>query len=352
MPDRSIPEAAWERVQIARHQDRPQTLDYIAQALPDFLELSGDRLHGDDKAVVGGLASLGRQRIVLIGHQKGHSLKERQERSFGMSRPEGYRKAIRLARLGEKFGLPVVTLVDTPGAYPGKDAEEGGQAGAIARSIEVFVGLMVPTVTVVIGEGGSGGALALAVADRVMMLENSVYSVISPEGCAALVWRDAAEGPRAAAALRVAAPDLYELGLIDVLIPEPDGGAHTDPEATVKRVMHEVQMALRELGRLDPGERLRLRHEKYLKLGRYATANSRYGSQASGTTRCEASTKSPGSGGRGLRDTDIPTSDGRHAPLRTLQGAHEVMTFSHEVSPPRLRGMMWSMVRWRVLPQY
>jgi acetyl-CoA carboxylase carboxyl transferase alpha subunit len=275
MPERDAPEAAWETVQLARHQDRPQTLDYIAQALPDFLELSGDRLHGDDKALVGGFASLGRHRIVLIGHQKGHTLKERQERSFGMTRPEGYRKAMRLARLAEKFGLPVVTLVDTPGAYPGRDAEEGGQAGAIARSIEVFAGLMVPTVTVVIGEGGSGGALALAVADRVMMLENSVYSVISPEGCAALVWRDATEAPRAATALRVGARDLFELGLIDVLIPEPAGGAHADHRATAKRVMHEIELALRELVPLDPGERLRLRHEKYLKMGRYATANSR-----------------------------------------------------------------------------
>jgi acetyl-CoA carboxylase carboxyl transferase alpha subunit len=275
MPERDAPETAWETVQLARHQDRPQTLDYIAQALPDFLELSGDRLHGDDKALVGGLATLGRHHVVLIGHQKGHSLKERQERSFGMTRPEGYRKAMRLCGLAEKFGLPVVTLVDTPGAYPGRDAEEGGQAGAIARSIEVFAGLMVPTVTVVIGEGGSGGALALAVADRVMMLENSVYSVISPEGCAALVWRDATEAPRAAAALRVGARDLFELGLIDVLIPEPAGGAHADHRATVKRVMHEIQLALEDLVPLDSGERLRLRHEKYLKMGRYATANSR-----------------------------------------------------------------------------
>jgi acetyl-CoA carboxylase carboxyl transferase alpha subunit len=268
-------EAAWEAVQIARHQDRPQTLDYIAQALPDFLELSGDRLHGDDKAIVGGFATLGNHRIVLIGHQKGHTLKERQERSFGMARPEGYRKAMRLARLAEKFGLPVVTLVDTPGAYPGKDAEEGGQAGAIARSIEVFTGLEVPTVTVVIGEGGSGGALALAATDRVLMLENSIYSVISPEGCAALVWRDAAEGPRAAAALRIVARDLLALGLIDVVIPEPPGGAHTDHRVTAKRVMHEVQLTLGELERLDPGERLRLRHEKYLSMGSYATANSK-----------------------------------------------------------------------------
>ena len=275
MSEKGYSEAAWETVQIARHQDRPQTLDYVTETLPDFLELSGDRLHGDDKAVVAGLGTLGDQRIVLIGHQKGRTLAERQERSFGMTRPEGYRKAMRLAKLAEKFGFPVVTLVDTPGAYPGKDAEEGGQAGAIARSIEVFANLKVPTVTVVIGEGGSGGALALAVADRVLMLENSIFSVISPEGCAALVWRDAAEAPRAAAALRLVAGDLLELGLIDAVIPEPSGGAHTDHRATAKRVMHRVQAVFGELEQMEPAERLRLRHEKYLKMGRYAVANSR-----------------------------------------------------------------------------
>jgi acetyl-CoA carboxylase carboxyl transferase subunit alpha len=267
--DRDGSKVAWNTVQIARHQDRPQTLDYVAQSIPDFLELRGDRLRGDDKAVVGGLGTLGSRRIVLIGHQKGHSLQERQERSFGMARPEGYRKAMRLARLAEKFGLPVVTLVDTGGAYPGKDAEEGGQAGAIARSIEAFANLAVPTVTVVIGEGGSGGALALAVADRVMMLENSVYSVISPEGCAALVWRDAAEAARAAEALRLTARDLLELGLIDQVIPEPTGGAHLDHRVTAKRVMREVQLALSELERLQPAERLRLRRAKYLRMGSF-----------------------------------------------------------------------------------
>jgi acetyl-CoA carboxylase carboxyl transferase alpha subunit len=269
LKNRDTSDVAWNTVQMARHQERPQTLDYIARSLPDFLELQGDRLRGDDKAIVGGLGTLGERRIVLIGHQKGHTLKERQERSFGMARPEGYRKAVRLAHLAEKFGLPVVTLVDTPGAYPGKDAEEGGQAGAIARSMEAFANLAVPTVTVVIGEGGSGGALALALTDRVLMLENSVYSVISPEGCAALLWRDAAEGPRAAEALRLGASDLLDLGLIDAVIPEPTGGAHTDHRVTIKRVMREVQLALSELERLDPDERLRLRRSKYLAMGSY-----------------------------------------------------------------------------------
>lgn len=273
--DKGYSDAAWETVQIARNPDRPQTLDYIAGTIPDFLELSGDRLHGDDKAIVAGLGTLGKQRIVLIGHQKGHTLTERQERSFGMTRPEGYRKAMRLARLAEKFGFPVVTLVDTPGAYPGKDAEEGGQAGAIARSIETFAGLAVPTVTVVIGEGGSGGALALAVADRVLMLENSWYSVISPEACAALVWRDAAEGPHAAAALRLTASDLSSLGLVDVVVPEPPGGAHTDPAETVKRVMYQVQLALRELSRLERDELLGLRQKKYLSMGSYTLGKSK-----------------------------------------------------------------------------
>ena len=261
---------AWDVVQLARHQDRPQTLDYIAQWLPDFVELKGDRLRGDDSAIVGGLGTLGSRRIILVGHQKGHTLEERQERSFGMARPEGYRKAMRLARLADKFGLPLVTLVDTGGAYPGKDAEEGGQAGAIATSILTFTGLKIPTVTVIIGEGGSGGALALAVCDRVLMLENSIYSVISPEGCAALLWRDSAEAPKAAEALHLTAIDLFELGLIDGVIPEPTGGAHTNHRATAKRVVRQVQLAIGELERLDPEERLRLRHEKYLRMGKWA----------------------------------------------------------------------------------
>jgi acetyl-CoA carboxylase carboxyl transferase alpha subunit len=261
--------SAWDVVQLARHQDRPQTLDYIAHMLPDFMELSGDRLRGDDAAIVGGLGTLGTRRIVLVGHQKGHTLEERQERSFGMARPEGYRKAMRLARLAEKFGLPLVTLVDTGGAYPGKDAEEGGQAGAIASSILLFTGLKIPTVTVIIGEGGSGGALALAVCDRVLMLESSIYSVISPEGCAALLWRDSAEGPKAAEALHLIAMDLFELGLVDGVIPEPEGGAHANHRATAKRVMRQVQLAISELERLGPDERLRRRHEKYLRMGRY-----------------------------------------------------------------------------------
>ncbi len=269
---REVSGKTWKAVQLARHQERPQTLDYIRLAFPDFLELRGDRLHGDDRAMIGGFATLGERRLVLIGHHKGHTLKERQEHTFGMARPEGYRKAMRLAKLAEKFRVPVLMLVDTPGAYPGKEAEEGGQAGAIARSIEVFAGLRTPTVAVVIGEGGSGGALALGVADRVFMLENSVYSVISPEGCAALLWRDATEAPRAAEALRLTAPDLFRLHLIDAVIPEPGGGAQADPQVTVRRVVHEVRLALNALVRMDSSERLRLRREKYLRMGSFNKA--------------------------------------------------------------------------------
>lgn len=272
--DKGYSEAAWQTVQIARHPERPQTLDYIGESIPDFLELRGDRLHGDDKAIVAGLGTLGGQRVVVIGHQKGRTLDERQERSFGMTRPEGYRKGMRLAKLAEKFGLPVVTLVDTPGAYPGKDAEEGGQAGAIARSIEVFANLKVPTVTVVIGEGGSGGALALAVADRVLMLENSWYSVISPEACATIVWRDSVEGPRAAASLRLTAGDLSKLGLVDVVVPEPEGGAHNDARIMIKRVMHEVQLAVRDLKKLESSKLVAKRREKYLNMGSFTVVKS------------------------------------------------------------------------------
>jgi acetyl-CoA carboxylase carboxyl transferase subunit alpha len=267
--NRTTSDAAWKVVQIARHQERPQTLDYIAHGFPDFLELHGDRLRMDDAAIVAGLATLGGHRVAIIGHQKGRSLKERQERSFGMARPDGYRKAQRVAKLAEQFGLPVLTLVDTPGAYPGKDAEEGGQAGAIARSMELFANLRVPTVAVIIGEGGSGGALALAVTDRVLMLENSVYSVITPEGCVAILWGDGGEAAHAAEALRLIADDLFELGLIDGVIPEPTGGAHTDHHATVRRVLREVEINFNELARLTGDERLRVRRDKYLSMGRF-----------------------------------------------------------------------------------
>ena len=272
LKDRDVPGAAWKTVQLARHKDRPQTLDYIKHAFPDFQELHGDRLRADDAAVVGGMASLDGRTIMLIGHQKGHDLKERQARNFGMPRPEGYRKAQRLAVLAEKFQMPVVTLVDTPGAYPGADAERGGQAGAIARTLQVFARLTVPTVAVVIGEGGSGGALALALCDRVYMLENAVYSVITPEGCAAILWRDAAEAPQAAQALSLTAPDLLRLGVIDGVVGEPRKGAHRHHRAMAKVVARQIQAGIRELEALGPAERLRLRREKFLAMGRFSPA--------------------------------------------------------------------------------
>jgi acetyl-CoA carboxylase carboxyl transferase subunit alpha len=261
--------AAWRVVELARHQERPQTLDYIEHLFPDFEELSGDRLRGEDPAIVGGMATLNGKTIMLIGHQKGHDLKERQYRNFGMPRPEGYRKAQRLALLAEKFEMPVVTLVDTQGAFPGREAEEGGQARAISTSLKVFAGLAVPTVAVIIGEGGSGGALALALCDRVYMLENAIYSVITPEGCAALLWRDSAEAAQAAEALRLSAADLLGFGVVDGIIREPGKGAHRHQRAMAKRVGRQLEAALAELQAIHADDLLDARRAKYLTIGRF-----------------------------------------------------------------------------------
>ncbi len=220
-----------QRVQVARHPKRPYTLDYLRTVFTDFVELHGDRLFRDDPALVAGWARLDGQTVMVIGHQKGRDTKENLRRNFGMAHPEGYRKALRLMQLAEKFHAPVITLVDTPGAYPGLGAEERGQAEAIARNLIAMASLRTPILTAVIGEGGSGGALAIGVADRVVMFENSVYSVISPEGCAAILWKDASQKERAAEALKLTATDLLELGVIDEIIPEPPGGAHSDPDA-------------------------------------------------------------------------------------------------------------------------
>src|SRR5580765_2418989 len=225
---------AWQRAQIARHPKRPHTLDFVGLLLEDWVELHGDRVYGDDKAIVGGLARFDGAPVVAIGHQKGRDTRENLYRNFGMAHPEGYRKALRLMQLAEKFGAPVVTLVDTPGAYPGLGAEERGQAEAIARNLLQMAGLRTPIITAVVGEGGSGGALAVGLADRVIMLENSVYSVISPEGCAAILWKDASQRERAAEALKLTPADLLELGVIDEIVPEPPGGAHADPEAAAE----------------------------------------------------------------------------------------------------------------------
>lgn len=257
----------WQRTQLARHSQRPSTLDYIGELCRDFLELHGDRMFGDDRAIVGGFARFNDRPVMIIGHQKGKTLKERMQRNFGMPNPEGYRKALRLMQMAEKFNRPVITFIDTPGAYPGIGAEERGQAEAIARNLLVMSGLTVPIISVVIGEGGSGGALALGVADRVLMLEHSVYSVISPEGCAAILWDNPEKIPDAAAALKMTATDLYELGVIDQIIPEPLGGAHREPKAIYDLVGKNLTTQLFDL--LDlPIERLLLeRDQKYRKMG-------------------------------------------------------------------------------------
>ncbi|NAZ84797.1 acetyl-CoA carboxylase carboxyltransferase subunit alpha [Kineococcus indalonis] len=258
---------AWDVVRAARHPERPTTLDYLDLAFDDFVELHGDRAHGDDPAIVAGIASLAGRSVVVVGHQKGHDTRELVARNFGMPHPEGYRKALRLFEHAERSGLPVVTLVDTPGAYPGVAAEERGQSIAIAEAIARSSRLRVPVVSVVTGEGGSGGALALATGDRMLMLENAFFSVISPEGCAAILWRDAQEAAQAARALRVTAPDLVRLGVADGVVAEPAGGAHTDPEATAALVGRAVTEALDELCALDADELLRLRSARLRGMG-------------------------------------------------------------------------------------
>ena len=256
-----------QRVQVARHPKRPYTLDYIRIVFSDFVELHGDRLYRDDPAIVGGWARLDGASVMVIGHQKGRDTKENLRRNFGMAHPEGYRKALRLMHLAEKFDAPVVTLVDTPGAYPGLGAEERGQAEAIARNLLEMAGLRTPIVTAVIGEGGSGGALAVGLADRVIMLENSVYSVISPEGCAAILWKDASQRERAAEALKLTAEDLLELGVIDEIVPEPPGGAHADPEVAAERLGEALRRHVRLLRKIRIEKILRRREEKYLSIG-------------------------------------------------------------------------------------
>ena len=259
----------WQRVKLARHPRRPYTLDYLRYFAPSFLELHGDRRFGDDPAIVGGMAVVDDLPLVIVGHQKGRDTKENIYRNFGMAHPEGYRKALRLMRLAANYGCPIVTLVDTPGAYPGLGAEERGQSEAIARNILEMAHLPVPIVTVIIGEGGSGGALAIAVGDAVLMLENSIYSVITPEGCAAILWKDASRAEQAAEALKLTAQDLLELKVIDELIPEPLGGAHRDPEETARRVKDAVLRHVRGLIGLPAQELLDRRLEKYLKMGVY-----------------------------------------------------------------------------------
>ena len=258
---------AWQRTQLARHPRRPHTRDLIRLVFEDFVELHGDRVHGDDAAVVGGLAMFGGRGVVVIGHQKGRDTREKIARNFGMPHPEGYRKALRLMELGAKFRKPIVTFVDTPGAYPGTGAEERGQAEAIARNLRTMAGLTVPVVTVVTGEGGSGGALAIGMGNRVLMLEYAVYSVISPEGCAAILWGDAARAPEAAESMRMTAPDLLRLGVIDAIVTEPVGGAHRDWDATGTAVRTALTGALAGLSGLSASRLVEDRQEKFRRMG-------------------------------------------------------------------------------------
>ena len=258
---------AWQRTQIARHPKRPHTLDLVNLLLEDWVELHGDRVFGDDKAIVGGLATFDGEPVVVIGHKKGRDTRENIARNFGMPHPEGYRKALRLMQLAGKFGKPIITLIDTPGAYPGLAAEERGQAEAIARNLREMAGLPTPIVCVVTGEGGSGGALALGVGNRVLMLEYAIYSVISPEGCAAILWGEAAKAPEAAELMRVTAPDLLKLGVIDAIVPEPVGGAHRNWEATAASLRAALREQLWQLKSKSEAELIEERQEKFRRIG-------------------------------------------------------------------------------------
>jgi acetyl-CoA carboxylase carboxyl transferase subunit alpha len=257
----------WRKCQVARHPDRPHCKDYIQELFQEYTPLAGDRNFADDHSIMGGLARLGDRPVVVIGHEKGHDTKSRIARNFGMARPEGYRKAIRLMDLANRFGLPVISLVDTPGAFPGKGAEERGQSEAIARSTEKCLQLTVPLISVIIGEGGSGGAVAFATANRLVMLEHSIYSVISPEGCASILWKDAEKMREAAAALRLTAQDLTTLDICDQIIAEPKGGAHRDPKSTMQAVGQTLAKLLDELGKKKPDSLMKDRRQKFLDMG-------------------------------------------------------------------------------------
>lgn len=259
--------SAWQKVQLARHKLRPYTLDYIGMIMSDFVELHGDRLFGDDKAMICGLAKLDKKKVMVIGHQKGRDTKENLKRNFGCAHPEGYRKALRVMRMAEEFGLPIVIFIDTPGAYPGIGAEERGQSHAIALNLREMVSIGTPIMAIVIGEGGSGGALGIGVADRVAVLENSYYSVISPEGCAAILWKDGAKAPQAAEVLKLTGEDLLRMGIIDEVIPEPLGGAHRGPQKTALNIKEAILRNLKELRLLDTEELLKLRYKKFRSMG-------------------------------------------------------------------------------------
>ena len=257
----------WQRVQIARHPQRPYTLDYINMLMSDFVELHGDRSFSDDQAIIGGFAKLDKRKIVVIGHQKGRDTKENLRRNFGCAHPEGYRKALRFMQLAEKFNLPIVIFIDTPGAYPGVGAEERGQAQAIALNLREMTSIAVPIVAIIIGEGGSGGALGIGIADRVCVLENAYYSVISPEGCAAILWKNGSKAPEAAQALKLTAQDLLKMDIIDEVVPEPLGGAHTNPERMGQILKETINRNLQELNVLKKEELLKSRYKKFRTIG-------------------------------------------------------------------------------------
>jgi acetyl-CoA carboxylase carboxyl transferase subunit alpha len=261
--------SAWDRVQNARHAKRPHTLDYVQRILTGFHEIHGDRLFGDDPAIVCGMGSLDGRPVLLVGEQKGRDTKQKLYRNFGMPKPEGYRKALRVMQMAAKFGRPIITFLDTPGAYPGIDAEERGQAEAIARNLREMARLPVPVISVCIGEGGSGGALGLGVGNHVFMLENAVYSVISPESCAAIIWRDAAKASQAAEALRMTAEDLVGLGLVDGIIPEPPGGAHEDHDEAARLLRERLICSLDELSALSPDALVQNRCDKFRRMGNF-----------------------------------------------------------------------------------
>ena len=257
----------WQKVQIARHPKRPYTIDYINMMAVDFIEVHGDRMFQDDKALIGGFCKIDGEKVLVIGHQKGRDTKENLMRNFGSAHPEGYRKAMRMMELAEKFNIPIVTLIDTPGAYPGIGAEERGQANSIAHNLREMISLKTPIVVIVIGEGGSGGALGIGIGDRVYVMENSYYSVISPEGCAAILWKDRLKAPEAAEALKLTAKDLIGLGIIDDEIPEPLGGAHRDPEKTAQTVKKQIKKALKELRAMPVDRLLKERYAKFRRMG-------------------------------------------------------------------------------------
>ncbi len=266
----SSPGEAWDRVQISRHQDRPYTLDCFERLFDSFREIHGDRKYADDRAIVGGMASFKGAAVMVLGHQKGRNTKDRLERNYGMPKPEGYRKALRLMKLAEKFGRPVLTFIDTPGAYPGLGAEKRGQAEAIAYNLRSMAGLRVPIIATVLGEGGSGGALAVGLADRILMLENSIYSVISPESCSAILWKDQNHVREAAQSLKLTAQDLMRFEIVDEIVAEPPGGAHKDWDQTTAELSRALSRHLEEVSALDPEDRIDSRHEKFRKIGEYA----------------------------------------------------------------------------------